>query len=329
MLSLRDTAFALDNPSGSWSLRQSLGVPTWPQPMPSGTVSVRDLAQRFSPAGTALRSLADGSVNLWSHIDRATVVAELRDRLRDPAIIRQNPTGLCGPISIVVEFARRRPVQYVLAAKQLLETGKLVCPTGRVIVAEAELRKEPVASGTIGQVDWLLAATMRDDENIWEDVDDDANGLETITLWGEERGWTRDVLDLPNGGWETCFVEGEVRCMRKAQDAVNAGGVAFFLIDANLIKNGGDDDEEPIHYRSSGHGARQAPSGFGGWVHSKDDDYPPDHWVIYLGGLNLGADPDDDDPVLFRVWSWGSEFELSGTVDAFSEYLYGVVTGTP
>jgi hypothetical protein len=292
-----------------------------------GTVSVRQLASRFSAAGGALRSLSQGSVNVWDHIDRATIVSEIRDRLRDPEIIRQKPTGLCGPISIVVELARRSPARYVLAAKALLETGELHCPTGRLIEAEEELRQEPVVAGAIGQVDWLLAATMRDDANIWEDVDDDANGLESMTFWDEQRSWARDVLDLPVGGWETCFSWGEVDCMKKAQHAVEAGGVAFFLIDANLLHDGGDDDEEEMWWRKSSHNAGKTPSGLGDKVHSEDDDIPPDHWVIYLGGLNLPDDPGDDDPVAIRLWSWGAEFEVTGTVDAFTEYLYAVVTG--
>ena len=187
---------------------------------------------------------------------------------------------------------------------------------------------EPVADGAIGQVDWLLAATMRDDANIWEDVDDDAYGLESMTLWDEERNWTRDVLDLPGGGWETSFSWGAVGCMRKAQDAVDAGGVAFFLIDANLLTDGGDDDEEDMWWRRSRHDALKAPTEFGNKHHSKDDDLPPDHWVIYLGGLNLGDEPKDGDPVAVRLWSWAGEYEVTGTVEAFTEYLYAVVTGT-
>ena len=62
-------------------------------------------------------------------------------------------------------------------------------------------------------------------------------------------------------------------------------------------------------------------------VHSKDDDIPPDHWVAYLGGLNLGNDPDDNDPIKVMLWSWGRRYEVTGTVEAFTEYLYGVATG--
>lgn len=328
MLSLRDTAFALDpNSSGTWSVRESLRVAMDP-PFPPGTISLRALASRFSHSGAALKSLAAGG-NVWRSLNVPSIVDEIRNRLRDPMIISQNPTGLCGPISIVMEFIRRDPVRYVLAAKELLEHGTLSCPTGRVIRAEAELRNEPVLVGNIGQVDWLLAATMRDDENIWEDVDDDANGLESMTFWGEQRDWTRDVLNVPNGGWETCFSFGEISCMRKAEAAVKSGGVAFFLVDANLIKDGGGDDEENMFWQRAQHTARSAPASLGPLVHSKDDDFPPDHWVAYLGGLNLRPDPDDDDPVSIRLWSWSREYVVQGSVDAFSEYLYGVVTGWP
>lgn len=327
-LSLRDAAFALDaTRPGPWSLQSSVGVPVYPE-LSAAPISAHQVTQRFSAAGKALHALSAGSANVWSYLDRATIVGELSDRLRDPMIMKQSPTGLCGPFAILMEFARRDPVRYVNAAKELLETGRLTCPGGRVIEAESELRQEPVVSGAIGQVDWLLAATMRDDENIWEDVDDDANGLESMTFWGEQRGWIRDLLGLSGGGWETCLFWGGKDCMKKAEAAVKAGGVAHFLIDANMIKDGGSDNEEDMWYRYSAHQKRSAPSGFPpAKTHSKDDDLPPDHWVAYLGGFNLGNDPGDGDPVKIQIWSWGKRYEVTGTVEAFTEYLYGVCTG--
>jgi hypothetical protein len=185
----------------------------------------------------------------------------------------------------------------------------------------------PVIDGGIGQVDWLLAATMRDDESIWKDVDDNANGLESLTFWGEQSGWVRDVLALPSSTWETCFSEGEVECMKQAEHAVKAGGVAFFLVDSNVIKDGGSDNEDDMHWRRSSHKARSAPTAPSEKVHSKDDDFPPDHWVAYLGGLDLGNAPAAHDAVSIRLWSWGREYLVTGTVDAFTQYLYAVVTG--
>ena len=341
-LSLRDTAFALDDTSGSWSLRDTAGKPTWPRVVPEdGPISVRAIAKRFSRPGGELRSFAQSSKNCWDHLDRDRIVEEIRSRLRNPLIMEQSPTGLCGPLSIVMELARRRPTRYVRAARELLEDGRLTCPTGRVITAEKELRQEPYIGGAIGQVDWLLAASMRDDANIWEDVDDDANGLESITMWDEQRSWTVDVLDLPDGGWETTWSWGEIDCMRWAQNAVNAGGVAFFLIDKQLLKHEGDAGEELIEFRRRDHNARHPPDEFSGWERSMDDRVPifpsnelelewgpPDHWIVYLGGFDLGSNPQDDDMIDIRVWSWGAEYRVRGTAEAFGEYLYATVVGT-
>ena len=327
-LSLRDAAYALDvPPTGVWSVRTLLSDHVYPE-FASSPLSLSQLTERFAAAGAALRSFAGGTGNLWTHLDRKTIVDEIRDRLRDPMILSQSPTGLCGPFAVLVEFIRRDPVRYIEKARELLETGLMTCPTGRVIVAEAELREEPKVAGSIGQVDWLLAATMRDDENIWEDVDDDANGLESMTFWGEQRDWIQDVLDFSGGEWKTCFSGGEISCMKKAEQAVKSGGVAFFLVDANIIKDGGSDREEEMWFRFSSHFRRAAPTAFQTMAeHSKDDDFPPDHWVMYLGGLNLGSNPEGKDPVNIALWSWGRTYKLTGTVDAFTEYLYAVCTG--
>jgi len=91
---------------------------------------------RFASAGAVLRSLAAGSGDVWDHIDRQRVVSELCDRLRDPAIMRQQPTDLCGPFAVLVEFARRHPVRYVKGAGELLTDGTLTMFGGDVIHSE-------------------------------------------------------------------------------------------------------------------------------------------------------------------------------------------------
>jgi hypothetical protein len=65
---------------------------------------------------------------------------------------------------------------------------------------------------------------------------------------------------------------------------------------------------------------------FGPLTHAKDDDWPPNHWVVFLGDLALGG---EDGPISLRVWSWGAEFVITGTADSFTEYQYAVVTGVP
>ena len=323
--SLRDAVFAIDDPTVAWSARTSAAAGFWPPLKGGPTISLREMTRRFAPSGAALRNLANGGADVWEHIDRPAVVRQVRDRLRDPGVMSQKPTDLCGPFSVVVELARRRPVEYVKWADELLTAGTLATPS-RTIEAEDDLRERPVPQGQLTDVDWLFAATIRDDENVFEDVDD-GEGLEGMTLWGAMQGWTGDLLGLhPN--WESCFHSGELDALMAAQSAIDAGGVAFLLIDANLLKDGGDDDEEDMYWQLASHTPRQPVGGLGSAKHSEDDAFPPDHWVVYLGELNP-RNPGEDDQITLKLWYWGREYVISGNCDSFGEYLYGVVTGTP
>src|SRR5262249_3364881 len=124
------------------------------------------------------------------------------------------------------------------------------------------------------------------------------------------------------------FHSGELESLNRAQTAVDANGVAFFLIDANLIKDGQDDAEEVLIWRQRKHSARKPVAPPGPWHHSRDDSFPPDHSVVYLVGLTPPISTEEDKLTL-RLGSWGREFEISGTAASFGEYLYAVVTGRP
>src|SRR5262245_21978427 len=113
--SLRDAVFAIDGTGKPWSAQASFSQGFWP-PLGGSGLSLQRLACRFGPVGVALRAVATGGADIWDDIDRAHVVSQLRDRIRDPGIMRQNPTSLCGPFAIIMELARRRPVRYVKAA---------------------------------------------------------------------------------------------------------------------------------------------------------------------------------------------------------------------
>ena len=117
--------------------------------------------------------------------------------------------------------------------------------------------------------------------------------------------------------------------MYLAEATVKTGGVAFLMIDANMIKNGGGDDEQKIYFQNFQHFPRSPSVNSSAKVHSKDDDYPPDHWVFYLDGLNFGKSPELSDAVAIRLWSWNSEYLVTGRGEAFGKYLYGVVAGKP
>ena len=363
MLSLTDAVFALHDLDPKWNLfaRLELQKGFWPplKMAPDGGLSLRNLCQRFSATGAQLRKLANSKKDLWKHIDRDDLVSQLRDRIRDPGIIHQNPTGLCGPVAIVFELARRNPVEYVRAVTELFEHGVFTTMGGAKIEAEQELRNEHVpdsvpqhtpssdkgadpddpsddvgagmkgSSGGIHEADWILAATMRDFANVHDDVDDNAgNEIESYTLGGAMADWTKNVLGLIPINRD-CAHTGELDVIRAAQAAINVGGVAFLNIDSDLLNSGGTTEvEENMWWKVRRHVAGEAAGGFGGKVHSCDDNgfLIGDHWVPMLGDLKLD---EKNDSISLLVWSWSAEYLVFGTADSFGEYLYGAVLGMP
>lgn len=331
--SLREVAFALDPPAGQWSLRASLALGLWPPLDATFGVSLLELTRRLGRAGVELRTIASGDTHGWSHLHRAVIVSELRDRLRDPAIMRQSPTSLCGPFAVVLELARRDPWRFVRAVGRLLDEGTLSVLDGVEIEAEPDLRARPLPEAAAedddwgpGELDWMVTATMREEENVFEDVDD-GDPVEGFSTPGSLERWTRDLLGLESQ-LQTCYVSEELKALQVARHAVDAGGVAFMMIDSNLIRDGGDDSEEEMRWRSARHTRRTPVAPPGPLTHSMDDALPWDHWVVYLGGLTP-ASPAEQDVVTLRLWSWGREYTMTGTAESFGEYLYAVVAGFP
>lgn len=326
--SLRDVALAL-GPRGlePWGVRQCLDLGVWPAltPEPSGSIG-HQLVRRFAPAGAALRSFANGTDNAWTHMRRDIVVAEIQDRLRDPAIFKQSPTDLCGPFAVLFELARRDPAWYVHVMGELFTHGRIPVFDGGAIGAADDLRGKPVPSASMASIDWMFAATIREEENVFEDLDD-GSGIEGMTLPGAMERWVRDILGLRSELFE-CYHTDELEALQVARRAVDAGGVGFMLVDANLIKDGGNDDESDMHYRRADHFPRTPTGTLQPTKHSKDDAWPPDHWIVYLGGLTP-SDPNDDAQITLNVWSWGAEFTINGLAEDLGEYLYAVVAGWP
>ncbi|MBN8214976.1 MAG: hypothetical protein J0M09_18785 [Xanthomonadales bacterium] len=324
--SLRDVRRALDGLDGTaWSLIDSVGRGTWPALAreDDGGLSVWELCRRFSGAGNELAAIDQAIDTAWTHVDRVQVVRQLRARIRNPGLVNQRQTHLCGPASLLFEFARRRPARYVRGIGQLLSRGVFDKPGGGEFVAASDLRAR-VVPGEIEAADWMFMATLRDAENVTDDVDD-GRGIEGITWPYELEEWIEDVLEL-RADYHPCWFEGEMSALRKGQDAVDAGGVAYLLVDSAIVNDAAGDDEEDVWLRRRDH----LDGGFGGWydrVHCEDDDMLyPNHYVVMRGDLrNTGSESEFN----VDLWSFGAQFEITGSGEGFGEYLYAVITGVP
>ena len=113
--------------------------------------------------------------------------------------------------------------------------------------------------------------------------------------------------------------------IRAAGRAVDAGGVAVLLIDSDMLHSGPRHREEDVWWRD-----RNLPDGrWSERVHSQDDnDVIPSHDIVLLGDVT-GAVEDGGRDCSMRAWSWGREFEVTGSAEGVSEYVYWVLTGTP
>jgi hypothetical protein len=318
--------------------REVVQAAAWPPGdlMQGNTVSVRRLLDRFGAAGEALRNFRQSvAPSAFAAVDRPTLAKAMRDRILDPATTDQLDTPLCGPASIALVLALKKPVKYVQVIRELFETGRIRINDDRSIEATEKLRKGPFPSpdksgNLLNAADWILCASLRDDENwFWEVSGNDiksglAGGLATGF---EMASWARDLLGRdvkvnPPVWPGTTLMDGEMGALRKAGAVAVGGGFGFLCIDSFLLNDGGDDDEEDMGWTAIEHrpGFRSPPSPF---RHSKNDGILPDHWIAVLGDFR-----ETGDRMTVRVWSWAREYVLSGSSDSLEEYLWGTVTGT-
>lgn len=128
------------------------------------------------PATDAYDLLADFEASTlagrWARLDKATIIAQTRQRLREPWEVNQGPTNTCGPAAVVVELARRSPRRYVRLVQSLFERGKFRLKNGDMVTTSSGLRSAPARSVTDGtrtrtvpDADWLVLASLRESAN--------------------------------------------------------------------------------------------------------------------------------------------------------------------
>lgn len=238
---------------------------------------------------------ASTAPSLWPALDKAEIIRDLRERRWNPISINQVNSNFCGPTSIVFELARTQPRRYADLCRQLFETGGFWSRTHRVDAPDG-LRASQ-SGQNMRPADWMLIATMRNDENALFSVSARSVGitsqLEGMTTPWEMEGWTSELLLKDNVANSTTFVWGEFDAIRYAHQVWAGGGSAFIMIHSDMFA---------------------APNGtVPPW---------PDHWVVYAGGLD-----ETGGRIRFQVYSWGRIYPLDLTLDHFENCMFGIVTG--
>jgi hypothetical protein len=241
------------------------------------------------------KSAASG---VWGSLNKATIVAEMRSRVNDPFQINQGGQPFCGPAAVLFELVRKQPLRYVRICQSLFETGYFQ-GANHWISAPDELRKDSHGDLKMGQADWMVLATLRQSENLLFPVEPNApdliRNLAGMTKSWEMRGWIKEILGYRKSEYYHAFLMNDMSALNQATAAVQAGGVAFFLITAEgMLQN----SPPPIPF--------------------------PSHWIALLGNVSVA-----NNQVGFDVYTWSKKLRIDIDMPSFKKYFWAAVTATP
>jgi hypothetical protein len=258
------------------------------------------------PLGNVIKVFASRQGNgVFPKIPRQQLAKDLLVRARDPSVINQGPTYMCGPAAFMYSLARDNPVRFILFVADLYEHG--YARMGDLEVRPSErFRNEPVTRGTPA-ADWVALGGLRDSENYLFSYhsgffEHQAGGTtaSSVASWFTRAGYS-DVQDYT-------MSHGQMMNAHLANDYLNRGYRVCLLIDGDLL---GDDDTQ------------------------RSTSIVPNHFVILTSPIL-----EDDTGVKFTVYTWRSEkrevpMKMAGKpagrvpIPVFLSKYYGFIAGKP
>ena len=120
-------------------------------------------------------------------LDRDRVGIDLLFRIGNPEIMNQDTAGLCGPVAFLYGLASNSPRTYAQYAVDLYEKGN--ARIGDIFVAPSTSCRTYSPPCSMSPADWLAAASLRDSDNWWFDVDDVKVGFSAGSTISEIEKW--------------------------------------------------------------------------------------------------------------------------------------------
>jgi hypothetical protein len=182
-------------PDGNFRFKggETIYVPT-AAPKPDARPDTSPQAQAKAEVDAFAARSGDGK---WPFIRRQDLIADLKERIDDPAKINQGDVGLCPPAALLYTLARADILTYARLVMDLFEHAK-----GRIRQWEIKpcgnLRKL-VPTKAIKPADWIPMASIRD-TSLWLQHAHDTEQLEgafipIITSWLKRAGYRTVVED--------------------------------------------------------------------------------------------------------------------------------------
>jgi len=239
------------------------------------------------------KSIAPGA---WPFLDKATIIADLRSRVRDPFQINQGGQPFCGPASVLFGLIRKQPLHYVEICRSLFLVGGFQGAT-QYIASSDELRQNSRGNLQMGQADWMVLSTLRDIEHTLFPVEPNApemiRNITGMTKSWELKGWMREILGYKSVNYYQAYLSNDVEALNQAIAVVNAGGIACALITAEGMLT----DKPPM-----------VPF--------------PSHWIGLLGNVAIQGDQ-----ISFDIYTWSRCMRLTMDMGSFKKYFWAAVSG--
>jgi hypothetical protein len=241
---------------------------------------------------------------IWPTLNKAQIVAEMRDRVKNPFQINQGGQPFCGPAAVIFTLANRQPIRYVEICRQLFERGCFHTRSGRFIAPSIVLRQSR-GNLRMSQVDWMVLSALRESENILFSIDANTpeiiRNLSGMTKSWEMTGWAQEILGGRDVKCHYAYFSGDIPALLAADAAIKAGGFCFALVTAEgMLGN----QPPPIPY--------------------------PSHWVVLLGNIAIldgNSGKVDRTRVSFDVYTWGRTMRVDISKTSFEKYFWAAIAG--
>ena len=251
------------------------------------------------------RSKAAGK---FTKLSKARILKQLSARIEKPSIMRQRRAPLCGPVAVLVALARIDPERYVRMARALYETGQF--RIGKLCIKPDKHLYCQEARRDVADLDWMLAASMRDSRNVLLDYEGTDSSLDLVagsTMPWDVKVWFKALLGCSRAVWLPTNVYGEKKAFSRARDAVQSGNVVSLLVDSHMLSKG---TIKPVE-----DGYELTTVGSTGSINISN------HLVDLIDVTSLGR------RVKFRIVTWGKEVDVDMTTSQFEDFMWGAIIG--
>ncbi|NER79937.1 MAG: hypothetical protein F6K42_10205 [Leptolyngbya sp. SIO1D8] len=247
---------------------------------------------------------ASDTPGVWPHLDKAVIIREMRSRIHNPFNVNQGQQPFCGPASILFELIRKFPLKYVNLCQSLYETGGFEAKNRPIQTSDA-LQQASQGNLRMGPADWMVLATLRESENLLFPVEPNApeiiRNLAGMTKSWEMKGWVTEILEYPQVHYMHTYVLRDLAALRKAQEVLDQGGVAFGLITAEGLLS----KDQPLIT-------------------------VPNHWIALVGNVQIQKGnfwQHDSGHVTFDIFTWAKRVTVEADEGPFEDSFWGVVLG--